>query len=87
MGSFTFQQPGLNGRVLGLNQGKILGGSSALNAQVFVPPLEGLLTHGRLSETSSGIGLPYRDISPKPTAVRLLPRMPKKLWQLITGLD
>ncbi|KAK2600091.1 hypothetical protein QQS21_005177 [Conoideocrella luteorostrata] len=33
-------QPGLNGRVLGLNQGKALGGSSALNAQVFVPPFE-----------------------------------------------
>ncbi|KAJ4423000.1 hypothetical protein N0V82_002394 [Gnomoniopsis sp. IMI 355080] len=31
-------QEGLNGRVIGLNQGKALGGSSALNAHVFVPP-------------------------------------------------
>ncbi|OJJ98428.1 hypothetical protein ASPACDRAFT_1903391 [Aspergillus aculeatus ATCC 16872] len=34
-------QPGLNGRVLGLNQGKTLGGSSSLNAHVFVPPFKG----------------------------------------------
>ncbi|RAK90887.1 oxidoreductase [Aspergillus costaricaensis CBS 115574] len=34
-------QPGLNGRVIGLNQGKTLGGSSSLNAHVFVPPFEG----------------------------------------------
>ncbi|PYI12219.1 aryl-alcohol dehydrogenase [Aspergillus sclerotiicarbonarius CBS 121057] len=34
-------QPGLNGRVLGLNQGKALGGSSSLNAHVFVPPFKG----------------------------------------------
>ncbi|KAI3056925.1 CAZyme family AA3 [Aspergillus niger] len=34
-------QPGLNGRVIGLNQGKALGGSSSLNAHVFVPPFKG----------------------------------------------
>ncbi|PIG85748.1 aryl-alcohol dehydrogenase [Aspergillus arachidicola] len=34
-------QLGLNGRVLGLNQGKALGGSSSLNAHVFVPPFKG----------------------------------------------
>lgn len=43
MGSFLFYQPGLNGRVLGPNQGKVLGGSSALNAQVFVPPFKGVV--------------------------------------------
>ncbi|RDH28695.1 aryl-alcohol dehydrogenase [Aspergillus welwitschiae] len=36
-------QPGLNGRVLGLNQGKTLGGSSSLNAHVFVPPFKGVI--------------------------------------------
>ncbi|THC87388.1 hypothetical protein EYZ11_013166 [Aspergillus tanneri] len=36
-------QPGLNGRVLGLNQGKALGGSSSLNAHVFVPPFKGVV--------------------------------------------
>ncbi|GJP94205.1 CAZyme family AA3 [Aspergillus niger] len=36
-------QPGLNGRVLGLNQGKALGGSSSLNAHVFVPPFKGVI--------------------------------------------
>ncbi|RAL02804.1 GMC family oxidoreductase [Aspergillus ibericus CBS 121593] len=36
-------QPGLNGRVLGLNQGKALGGSSSLNAHVFVPPFKGAI--------------------------------------------
>ncbi|RAQ76969.1 glucose-methanol-choline (gmc) oxidoreductase [Aspergillus flavus] len=34
-------QPGLDGRVLGLNQGKALGGSSSLNAHLFVPPFKG----------------------------------------------
>ncbi|PYI29876.1 choline dehydrogenase [Aspergillus indologenus CBS 114.80] len=37
----SLPQPGLNGRVLGLNQGKALGGSSSLNAHVFVPPFKG----------------------------------------------
>ncbi|KAE8410629.1 aryl-alcohol dehydrogenase [Aspergillus pseudocaelatus] len=36
-------QPGLNGRVLGLNQGKALGGSSSLNAHVFVPPFKSVV--------------------------------------------
>ncbi|KAJ5714623.1 uncharacterized protein N7483_011804 [Penicillium malachiteum] len=36
-------QPGLNGRVLGLHQGKALGGSSSLNAHVFVPPFKGVI--------------------------------------------
>ncbi|KAJ6024062.1 aryl-alcohol dehydrogenase [Penicillium herquei] len=36
-------QPGLNGRVLGLHQGKALGGSSSLNAYVFVPPFKGVI--------------------------------------------
>ncbi|QKX53801.1 uncharacterized protein TRUGW13939_00881 [Talaromyces rugulosus] len=36
-------QLGLNGRVLGPNQGKALGGSSALNAHVFVPPFKGVV--------------------------------------------
>ncbi|KAJ5533501.1 aryl-alcohol dehydrogenase [Penicillium frequentans] len=36
-------QSGLNGRVLGLNQGKALGGSSSLNAHVFVPPFKGVV--------------------------------------------
>ncbi|VUC26045.1 unnamed protein product [Clonostachys rosea] len=31
-------QPQLNGRSIGLHQGRALGGSSAINAQVFVPP-------------------------------------------------
>ncbi|OKL60044.1 hypothetical protein UA08_04968 [Talaromyces atroroseus] len=36
-------QPGLSGRMLGLNQGKALGGSSAVNALVFVPPFKGVV--------------------------------------------
>ncbi|KAJ5263452.1 aryl-alcohol dehydrogenase [Penicillium angulare] len=36
-------QSGLNGRVLGLNQGKALGGSSSINAHVFVPPFKGAI--------------------------------------------
>ncbi|KAJ5622004.1 aryl-alcohol dehydrogenase [Penicillium herquei] len=36
-------QPGLNGRVLGLHQGRALGGSSSLNAHVFVPPFKGVI--------------------------------------------
>lgn len=40
--SFLWQS-GLNGRVLGLNQGKALGGSSSLNAHVFVPPFKGVI--------------------------------------------
>ncbi|KAJ5100501.1 aryl-alcohol dehydrogenase [Penicillium angulare] len=36
-------QLGLNGRVLGLNQGKALGGSSSLNEHVFVPPFKGAI--------------------------------------------
>lgn len=43
MGSLNFLQPGLNDRVLGLNQGKALGGSSALNAQAIVPPFKGVV--------------------------------------------
>ncbi|RYP20971.1 hypothetical protein DL765_002508 [Monosporascus sp. GIB2] len=34
----TAEQPGLNGRIINLTQGKSLGGSSAMNAQVFAPP-------------------------------------------------
>ncbi|KAG8159015.1 hypothetical protein KVR01_011458 [Diaporthe batatas] len=34
----TTPQSGLGGRVIGLNQGKAVGGSSAINANVFVPP-------------------------------------------------
>lgn len=33
----------MNGRVIGLNQGKALGGSSALNAHVFVPPSKSVI--------------------------------------------
>lgn len=33
-GSVLFQRSGLNGRILGLNQRKVLGGSSALNARL-----------------------------------------------------
>ncbi|RYO84126.1 hypothetical protein DL766_008785 [Monosporascus sp. MC13-8B] len=36
-------QPNLNGRSISLNQGKALGGSSAINAHVFVPPAKGLI--------------------------------------------
>ncbi|KAI1267553.1 putative GMC oxidoreductase [Xylariaceae sp. FL1019] len=38
-------QPLLNDRVIGLNQGKVLGGSSATNAQVFVPPVPAIIDH------------------------------------------
>ncbi|KAH9903755.1 putative GMC oxidoreductase [Xylariomycetidae sp. FL2044] len=34
----TADQPALNGRPISVNQGKGLGGSSSINAQVFVPP-------------------------------------------------
>ncbi|RYP01428.1 hypothetical protein DL764_006221 [Monosporascus ibericus] len=36
-------QPNLNGRSVSLNQGKALGGSSAINAHVFVPPAKSLI--------------------------------------------
>ncbi|ROW06271.1 hypothetical protein VPNG_08078 [Cytospora leucostoma] len=36
-------QPGLNGRVISLHQGRALGGSSTINAHVFVPPAKGLV--------------------------------------------
>ncbi|KAI0164394.1 GMC oxidoreductase [Hypoxylon sp. FL1284] len=36
-------QPLLNGRSVDMNQGKLLGGSSAINAHVFVPPVTGLI--------------------------------------------
>ncbi|KUI52942.1 L-sorbose 1-dehydrogenase [Cytospora mali] len=39
----TVPQPDLNGRVILLNQGRALGGSSAINAHVFVPPAKGLI--------------------------------------------
>ncbi|KAI1775443.1 GMC oxidoreductase [Hypoxylon cercidicola] len=39
----TDPQPTLNGRTVAMNQGKILGGSSALNALGFVPPTKGLI--------------------------------------------
>ncbi|KAI2617503.1 GMC oxidoreductase [Hypoxylon sp. NC1633] len=39
----TSDQPILNGRSIDLAQGKALGGSSALNAHVFVPPAKGLI--------------------------------------------
>ncbi|RYP76379.1 hypothetical protein DL771_001818 [Monosporascus sp. 5C6A] len=39
----TADQPGLNGRIINLNQGKALGGSSVMNAQVFAPPTRKLI--------------------------------------------
>ncbi|KAK7731043.1 hypothetical protein SLS53_008845 [Cytospora paraplurivora] len=36
-------QPGLNGRVINIHQGRALGGSSTINAHVFVPPAKGLV--------------------------------------------
>ncbi|ROW03092.1 hypothetical protein VMCG_05775 [Cytospora schulzeri] len=39
----TVPQPDLKNRVISLNQGKALGGSSAINAHVFVPPAKGLV--------------------------------------------
>ncbi|KAJ8130821.1 hypothetical protein O1611_g2803 [Lasiodiplodia mahajangana] len=38
-------QPLLDDRVIGLNQGKVLGGSSATNAQVLVPPVPAIVDH------------------------------------------
>ncbi|SPQ20995.1 0d69f2b2-7972-48b9-ad5f-b070102e1b4d [Thermothielavioides terrestris] len=42
-GFSTVPQPHLNGRRVPVNQGKALGGSSAINAQVFVPPAKALI--------------------------------------------
>lgn len=42
-GFHTEPQPGLNGRKVALNQGKALGGSSSINAHLFVPPAKGLV--------------------------------------------
>ncbi|GAB1318215.1 Glucose-methanol-choline oxidoreductase N-terminal domain-containing protein [Madurella fahalii] len=42
-GFSTQPQPRLNGRKIPINQGKALGGSSAINAQVFVPPAKSLV--------------------------------------------
>lgn len=42
-GFSTEPQPGLGGRRVAVNQGKALGGSSAINAHVFVPPAKGLV--------------------------------------------
>ncbi|KAK7721255.1 hypothetical protein SLS64_001551 [Diaporthe eres] len=39
----TTPQSGLDGRVIGLNQGKAVGGSSAINAHVFVPSSSGVV--------------------------------------------
>ncbi|KAI0165337.1 putative GMC oxidoreductase [Hypoxylon sp. FL1284] len=39
----TEPQPNLNGRSIPLNQGKMLGGSSAINAHIFVPPSKGVI--------------------------------------------
>ncbi|KAL2278347.1 hypothetical protein FJTKL_14456 [Diaporthe vaccinii] len=39
----TTPQSGLDGRVIGLNQGKAIGGSSAINAHVFVPSSSGVI--------------------------------------------
>ncbi|KAI1076744.1 GMC oxidoreductase [Whalleya microplaca] len=39
----TEPQPNLNGRSINLHQGRTLGGSSAINAEVFVPPTTGSL--------------------------------------------
>ncbi|TGJ84844.1 hypothetical protein E0Z10_g3944 [Xylaria hypoxylon] len=36
-------QPALGGRIINVNQGKALGGSSAINASVFVPPTKSLI--------------------------------------------
>ncbi|RYP01095.1 hypothetical protein DL764_006329 [Monosporascus ibericus] len=36
-------EPGLNGRIINLNQGKALGGSSIMNAHVFAPPTRKLI--------------------------------------------
>jgi choline dehydrogenase-like flavoprotein len=42
-GFSTEPQPRLNGRKIPVNQGKALGGSSAINAHVFVPPAKSLI--------------------------------------------
>ncbi|KXX79375.1 L-sorbose 1-dehydrogenase [Madurella mycetomatis] len=42
-GFSTQPQPQLNGRTVPINQGKALGGSSAINAHVFVPPAKSLV--------------------------------------------
>ncbi|KAK3293014.1 aryl-alcohol dehydrogenase [Chaetomium fimeti] len=42
-GFSTEPQPGLNGRQIPVNQGKALGGSSSINARVFVPPTKTLV--------------------------------------------
>ncbi|KAI1496433.1 putative GMC oxidoreductase [Biscogniauxia marginata] len=39
----TEAQPTLNGRSISVNQGKALGGSSTINAQVFVPPVPSVI--------------------------------------------
>lgn len=39
----TFRKAGLGGRCANVNQGKALGGSSAINAHVFVPPAKALI--------------------------------------------
>ncbi|KAK7740880.1 hypothetical protein SLS62_010938 [Diatrype stigma] len=47
-------QPLLDERVIGLNQGKVLGGSSAINAQVFVPPVPAVVDHWESSLGNTG---------------------------------
>ncbi|KAI1505916.1 putative GMC oxidoreductase [Biscogniauxia marginata] len=39
----TEAQEGLNGRIIDLSQGKVLGGSSVINANVFAPPTKAIL--------------------------------------------
>ncbi|KAI0900259.1 putative GMC oxidoreductase [Annulohypoxylon nitens] len=50
----TEAQPLLNGRSIGVSQGKVLGGSSAINAQVFVPCNPSVIDHWGSSLGNNG---------------------------------
>ncbi|KAF2970845.1 hypothetical protein GQX73_g2806 [Xylaria multiplex] len=79
----TVAQPQLKGRSLSLNQGKALGGSSVINAQVYVPPTKAILN--AWAELGN-VGWDWNTMGPYYTKTLTSPDTPNDLRKAL-GID
>ncbi|KAI1643449.1 putative GMC oxidoreductase [Daldinia loculata] len=80
----TETQPGLNNRRINLNQGKALGGSTVMNAQVFAPPTKKLIDSWALLGNDGWTWEGLRDYYAK--AYTSPPRVPDNIKKSL-GID
>ncbi|KAJ8128428.1 hypothetical protein O1611_g5206 [Lasiodiplodia mahajangana] len=82
-GFMTVPQENLDGRNISVNQGKALGGSSVINAQVYIPPTKAILD--AWAELGND-GWDWNTIGPYYRKAFTLPRVPGELRQQL-GID